>query len=78
LPGVGGGYQGAAIVALTRIFGVKAQEATGAAILLFAVLLVPCLALGIFLLAYEGLTFKKLGEMAEKERATVEKIKTST
>ena len=78
LPGVGGGYQGAAIVALTRIFDVKAQEATGAAILLFAVLLVPCLALGIFLLAYEGLTFKKLGEMAEKERATVEKIKTST
>lgn len=78
LPGVGGGYQGAAIVALTRIFRVNAQEATGAAILLFAVLLVPCLALGIFLLAYEGLTFKKLGKMTEKERATVEKIKTST
>ncbi len=75
LPGVGGGFQVGAIVALRSLFGVGAEPATGAAILLWIVLAVPCLALGVVLLLYEGLTFRKLGAMAEKQRAeAVEKI----
>ncbi len=72
LPGVGGGYQGAAILALTRVFGVKGQAATGAGILLWIMMSAPCLALGLVLLVCEGLTFKKLGAIARKERALAE------
>jgi hypothetical protein len=31
---------------------------------------VPCVVLGLILLVPEGLSFRKLGKMAEKERAT--------
>ena len=36
--------------------------------LLWVVVLVPCLALGLVMLVFEGLTFKKLGTIAEEER----------
>jgi len=68
LPGVGGGSQEAVILALTRIFGVKAEAATGAAILLWIVMAGSCLALGLVLLVCEGLSFKKLGALAKEER----------
>jgi len=67
LPGVGGGYQVGVIVALHRIFAVPREPAAGVAILLWIAMLVPCLTLGLLLLAYEGMSFKKLGAMAQEE-----------
>jgi hypothetical protein len=66
-PGIGGGYQVGAILALTEIFNVPAEPATGAAILLWIMMSVPCLALGLVLLVYEGLSFRKLEAIVEEE-----------
>ncbi len=71
-PGVGGGYQVGAILALTEIFDVVPEAATGAGILVWLMMSVPCLALGLALLIYEGLTFKGLKAITEEERALVE------
>jgi hypothetical protein len=71
-PGIGGGYQVGAILALTGLFSVGVEAATGAAILVWVMISVPCLALGAGLLVHEGLTFKKLEAIAEEERAAVE------
>jgi hypothetical protein len=74
-PGVGGGYQVGAILALTEVFNVPAEPATGAGILIWIMISVPCLALGLVLLVREGLTFRKLEEMGEEESAaTVREI----
>jgi len=71
-PGIGGGYQVGAILALTEIFGVAPEPATSAGILLWIMISVPCLALGLVLLLHEGLTFGKLEKIAEEEQtATV-------
>lgn len=76
LPGVGGGYQGATILALTRIFGVKGQAATSAGLLLWIMMSAPCLALGLVLVAYEGLSFRKLGAIAKEERSALAQTQT--
>jgi len=68
LPGVGGGYQVGAILALTEIFSVAPESATGAGILLWIMISVPCLALGLVLLLHEGLTIGKLEKIAEEEQ----------
>ena len=70
-PGIGGGYQVGAILALTEIFDVAAAPATGAGILIWIVMSVPCLALGLVLLIREGLTLHKLEEIAEEEERAV-------
>jgi len=70
-PGIGGGYQVGAILALTELFSVSVEPATGAAILVWIMVSVPCLALGAVLLIHEGLTFRKLKAIAEEERAMV-------
>jgi glycosyltransferase 2 family protein len=69
IPGIGGGVQLALINVMTAFMGIGLEDATGAAILLWIVLTVPCLALGLALLVHEGLTFKKLEKIAEEERA---------
>ncbi len=69
LPGVGGGFQIGAILALRQVFHLGTEEATSAGILVWVVVLVPCVTLGAALLLYEGLTFKKLQAMAEEGRA---------
>ncbi len=71
LPGVGGGYQVGTIIALTKIFSVGVEAATGAAILIWILISGPCLALGAVLLVHEGLSFRKLEAMAEEEHAAV-------
>ncbi|HZP02571.1 MAG TPA: lysylphosphatidylglycerol synthase transmembrane domain-containing protein, partial [Terriglobia bacterium] len=74
-PGIGGGVQVGAILALTELFHVGVEEATGAAILVWVVIFVPCLLAGIVLLVREGLSFRKLEALAEEERAaTVETL----
>lgn len=69
VPGVGGGYQVGIIVALTEIFSVPVEPATGAAILVWILISVPCLLFAAVLLVHEGLSFRKLEAMAEEERA---------
>jgi hypothetical protein len=68
-PGIGGGYQVGIILALTELFSVPAEPATGAAILIWIMISVPCLVLGVIISVYEGLTFKKLEMIAAEERA---------
>src|ERR1019366_4432494 len=67
LPGVGGGYQVGIILSLTEIFNVPAEPATGASILLWIMVSVPCIALGLILLIHEGLSIHKLEAIAEEE-----------
>lgn len=69
LPGVGGGFQLAVLFVLKQIFHVAAGAATSAALLLWLVILVPCVLLAAVFLTYGGLSFKKLKAMAEEEAA---------
>ena len=71
-PGIGGGYQVGVILALTEIFNVPAEPATGASILLWITMSVPCLALGLIMLIHEGLSIRKLEAIAEEEEQTAE------
>lgn len=67
LPGVGGGFQVGILAALQKIFHIGGTAAAGVALLLWLVILVPCVALGLVLLAYGGLTFRKLKAITEAE-----------
>lgn len=71
LPGIGGGFQVLSIYVLTGFFQVGPERATAASIMLWLMISVPCVLLGLGLLVYEGLSFKKLGTLAEKEHATL-------
>ncbi len=71
LPGIGGGYQVGVILALTEIFNVAVEPATGAGILIWIMMSVPCLGLGLILLIHEGLSIGKLEEIAEEEKQAV-------
>jgi glycosyltransferase 2 family protein len=73
VPGVGGGFQVLAILALTGFFAVPAEEATGASLMLWIVNSFPCMALGLIFLAHEGLSLRKVKAMAEKDRADLAK-----
>ena len=73
IPGIGGGYQVGIILALNELFNVSAEAATGAAILVWIVMSVPCLVSGLVLLVHEGLTFRKLEALTEEERELAEK-----
>jgi uncharacterized protein (TIRG00374 family) len=68
LPGVGGGFQVGVLAALQKVFRVGGAAATSAALLLWIVILAPCVLLGVVLLIYGGLSFKKLEAIAEAER----------
>ncbi len=70
-PGIGGGYQVGIILALTEIFNVPAEPATGASILIWIMMSVPCLALGLILLIHEGLSIRKLEAITEEEEQEV-------
>jgi glycosyltransferase 2 family protein len=69
LPGVGGGFQLAILFALKQLFQIPPGSATSAALLLWLVILVPCVLLSGILLIYGGLSFKKLKAMADEEAA---------
>ncbi len=71
IPGIGGGLQVVVIKAMTTFMGISLEGATGAAILLWVAIMVPCVTLGIVLLVDEGLSFKKLEKIAEEERAHI-------
>jgi glycosyltransferase 2 family protein len=72
LPGVGGGFQVAVLLALENLFHVSPELAAGAAILTYLTIMVPCLLMGLGFAAHEGLTFSKLKVIAaDQESATV-------
>jgi len=66
IPGVGGGIQVAAIVALTRIFGVPLETATGIAILLWLVGSIAIVPFGLACAFHEGLNWGKLKLLSTK------------
>jgi len=70
-PGIGGGYQVGVILSLTEIFNISAESATGASILIWIVMSVPCLVLGLVLLVHEGLSIRKLEAITEEEEQAV-------
>ena len=71
VPGIGGGYQVGVILALTEIFNIAVEPATGASILLWLMMSVPCLLLGLILLIHEGLSIRKLEAITEEEEQAV-------
>ncbi len=72
LPGIGGGYLVLTALALRGLFSIGAEAATGAAVMIWIMISVPCLLLGVILLIHEGLTFGKLEAIVEEEREAVE------
>jgi glycosyltransferase 2 family protein len=67
LPGVGGGFQVAVLLAVEDLFHIPAVAAAGAAILIYLTIMVPCVALGLGFAVHEGLSWKKLKVMALAE-----------
>ncbi|MGH9395450.1 MAG: lysylphosphatidylglycerol synthase transmembrane domain-containing protein [Terriglobia bacterium] len=67
LPGVGGGFQVAVLLALKDIFHIPAEGAASAAILTWVAVMLPCLILGLILVIAGGLSFRKLRLIVEEE-----------
>lgn len=65
-PGQIGGFHAAYQIAVTTFFGVTADRAVGAAIVLHAMSFVPVLIAGLALMAREGLTFSGARALAEQ------------
>jgi glycosyltransferase 2 family protein len=66
VPGLGGGVQVASIVALTRIYGVPLEAATGIAILLWMVGSIAIVPFGLLCAFQEGLNWRKLKLLSTK------------
>lgn len=69
LPGVGGGYQVATMLALRQIFRISPEQAASGGVLIWVTVLLPCLALGVALLLYEGMTLGKLSALGSHRGA---------
>jgi len=67
IPGLGGGMQVAAVVALTRIYGVPIEAATGTAILFWVVRSFAIIPFGLACAFHDGLNWKKLKLLSKKE-----------
>jgi uncharacterized protein (TIRG00374 family) len=67
LPGLGGGMQVASIVALTRIYGLPLEAATGIAILLWMVASIAIVPFGLVCAFREGLNWSKLKLLSAKQ-----------
>jgi hypothetical protein len=72
LPGVGGGAQVASFIALTQIFGVDAEPAAAAAIVLWLVTFASPTLVGVPLLIREGWSMSELRHLAEAEHVVEE------
>jgi uncharacterized protein (TIRG00374 family) len=66
IPGVGGGMQVAAFLALTEIFDIPVENAGGISILLWLVTFAVILPFGLLLAFREGLNWSKLREIEQK------------
>lgn len=68
LPGVGGGAQVAAIIALTRVFGLDQEPSVVVAIMLWLITFAAVTLVGIPLLIHEGWSFGELRQLAKAEK----------
>ena len=69
LPGIGGGFQVVVIKVMTAFLGITLVDAAGASILVWIMMVFPCMALGLVLLVREGISVKKLERIVEEEEA---------
>jgi glycosyltransferase 2 family protein len=67
IPGIGGGVQVASIVALTRIYGIPLEAASGIAILLWMVGSIAIVPFGLACAFHEGLNWSKLKLLSAKQ-----------
>ncbi len=67
VPGLGGGVQVASIVALTKIYGIPLEAATGIAILLWMVGSIAIVPFGLACAFHEGLNWSKLKLLSAKQ-----------
>ena len=67
IPGVGGGMQVATIVALTRIYGVAIEAASGVAVLFWLVSSLAIVPVGLACAFHEGLNWSKLKLLSAKQ-----------
>jgi uncharacterized membrane protein YbhN (UPF0104 family) len=67
VPGLGGGMQVAMIVALTKIYQVPVEAATGVAILFWAVSSIAMVPVGLACAFHEGLNWSKLKLLSAKQ-----------
>jgi uncharacterized protein (TIRG00374 family) len=74
LPAVGGGFQTAAFVVLTKLFGILPEPATAAALLLWLIAFVACSIVGVPVLIREGVSLGQLRQLAEHEKEELEEI----
>jgi glycosyltransferase 2 family protein len=67
IPGIGGGFQFATIVALTKIFGVDQEPAVAIALVLWLITFAASTVVGLPLLIHEGMSFGDLRKLAHEE-----------
>lgn len=67
LPGVGGGYQVAVLLALKDVFHLPPEGSAGAAIMAWVTVMLPCIALGLVLLITSRVSIRKLRGMPEEQ-----------
>jgi uncharacterized membrane protein YbhN (UPF0104 family) len=66
LPGIGGGFQVAAIAVLTQFFTISLEAATSLALVLWGISFTVIVPVGIFLALREGLSFKRLRSLDQE------------
>jgi uncharacterized protein (TIRG00374 family) len=67
IPGIGGGFQFATMVALTKIFGVEQEPAVAITLVLWLITFAVSTVVGVPLLVREGMSFGELRKLAHEE-----------
>lgn len=67
IPGIGGGFQFATMVALTKIFGVEQEPAVAITLVLWLITFAVSTVVGLPLLIHEGMSFGELRKLAHEE-----------
>lgn len=66
LPGIGGGVQIASVIILTELFGLKLEDATAVALMIWIITFVVIVPMGLLLAFHQGLSFRRLRELEKK------------
>jgi hypothetical protein len=66
IPGIGGGMQVAAVLALTEIFGLAVEPATAVAVLIWLAQYTIIIPAGLVLAVYEGVSWRSLRHIEEQ------------
>lgn len=71
VPGIGGGFQVAAVLMLTEFFGVPFESATAIAVVIWAVMYVAIVPVGLLVAVRQGLNWRALRHLSETEQEAV-------